>query len=120
MRCNPATSYCSTDFFGSPDTGRECVDAGGTGECDGRCISLSGSGTNVCTQLCVIGQPGCGSGNGCVYTIGPSTSDGDLGACGQLCDDSSDCDNRNLDCVPFNNPDDPQFEFRRGFCGTGT
>ncbi len=125
--CNPRSGGCGTTALTCSVTpckalGSPCVqDAdGGTNECKGQCIGFvhqSGQDpfTYMCAENCTIGaQPTCGwtgSGTGpapaaCLFVStvildNGGSGLGDLGSCGQLCDDNCDCSNTDLKCDPW-------------------
>jgi hypothetical protein len=100
-RCDLARGVCADTVTAGLPIGAPCA---GDTECSGRlCVRLAG-GESFCSAPCVYGQPiGCGFGlnavrrsAGCILPqvrgFLSTEGAGDVGLCGELCADSSECE----------------------------
>ncbi len=101
--CNPSTGLCTTQAVTGKDLGLSCkqTPTGQPSECKGFCVGITPSTERFCSNLCVLGAPGCGftapgvkSDGICslVFDLGgASPTTGDIGACAALCDCNAEC-----------------------------
>lgn len=104
-RCDLASGLCTV----LPATARLPVGSPCTtgADCQGGICFAPFPGTErVCSAFCTLGVPGCGfDGNeptidaGCAFPVVPDETDGDRGACLELCDADADCAQPNATCV---------------------
>ncbi|HVW30072.1 MAG TPA: MYXO-CTERM sorting domain-containing protein [Polyangiaceae bacterium] len=109
--CDVATGLCANAASGTLPVGTACDPTASTTDCLGSCETL-GNGVptkdnSFCSYSCTLGRPGaCGQSTtgsgpqplGCVFMYSSTSSSGDVGECGQLCDCDSDCSNSGFVC----------------------
>jgi hypothetical protein len=104
--CDPRLSVCVTTPSTGLAAGAMCNPTAATPDCEGICVSFSGSDVTLCSEGCVLGgdpttSSNCGGIDSgvCLYAP-PGNGAGDYGFCSTACAKQDDCQNPAFWCDP--------------------